>query len=109
MKSKRFAPVHACSRESRLGPGDAPRGRARAARATAAAAVDYTESLVGTKLLQKFAKFANVWRARSRLYQNEILQENMRLTAFFKIYKMCTLCTAQNSTLQQKIGSKISS
>ena len=37
------------------------------------------------------ANFANFWQARSRLYQNEILQENMRLTAFFKIYKMCTL------------------
>ena len=35
--------------------------------------------------------FANFWRARSRLYQNEMLQENMRLTAFFKLYKMCTL------------------
>ena len=35
--------------------------------------------------------FANFWRARYRLYQNEILQENMRLTAFFKLYKMCTL------------------
>ena len=35
--------------------------------------------------------FANFWRARSRLYQNEILQENMRLTTFFKFYKMCTL------------------
>ena len=32
---------------------------------------------------------ANFWRARSRLYQNEILQENMRLTAFFKLYKIC--------------------
>ena len=39
-------------------------------------------------ILQNFAVF---WRARSRLYQNEILQENMRLTAFFKLYKMCTL------------------
>ena len=43
----------------------------------------------------KFAKFykifANFWRARSRLYQNEILQENMRLTAFFKLYKICIL------------------
>ena len=39
--------------------------------------------------LAKLANFANFWRARSRLYQNEILQENMRLTAFFKIYKMC--------------------
>ena len=40
----------------------------------------------------KFAKnFANFWRARSRLYQNEILQENMRSTAFFKLYKICIL------------------
>ena len=39
----------------------------------------------------KFATFCNFWRARSRLYQNEILQENMRLTAFFKIYKICIL------------------
>ena len=29
-----------------------------------------------------FEIFANFWRARSRLYQNEFLQENMRLTAF---------------------------
>ena len=36
-----------------------------------------------------FAKFANFWRARSRLYQNEILQENMRLTTFFKLFKIC--------------------
>ena len=35
--------------------------------------------------------FANFWRARSRLYQNERLQENMRLTAFFKLYKICIL------------------
>ena len=43
--------------------------------------------------LSLFAKehFANFWRARSRLYQNEILQENMRLTAFFKLYKICIL------------------
>ena len=34
---------------------------------------------------------AKFWRARSGLYRNEILQENMRLTAFFKVYKMCTL------------------
>ena len=25
------------------------------------------------------------------MYRNEILQGNMRLTAFFKLYKMCTL------------------
>ena len=40
------------------------------------------------KILQNFANF---WRARSRLYQNEILQENMRLTGLFKLYEMCTL------------------
>ena len=38
-----------------------------------------------------FRKFANFWRARSRLYQNEILQENMCSTAFFKLYKICIL------------------
>ena len=43
------------------------------------------------KLEGFFAKFANFWRARSRLYENKTLQENMRLTAFFKLYKMCTL------------------
>ena len=43
--------------------------------------------------------FTNFWRARSRLYQNEILQENMCLTAFFKYYKMCILlhrCNLKN-------------
>ena len=38
-----------------------------------------------------FRKFANFWRARSRLYQNEILQEKMRSTAFFKLYKIYIL------------------
>ena len=38
-----------------------------------------------------FENFANFWRARSRLYQNEILQENMRLTAFCKLYVICIL------------------
>ena len=38
-----------------------------------------------------FENFANFWRARSRLYQNEILQENMRSTAFFKLHKICIL------------------
>ena len=46
------------------------------------------------------SKEANEWwigfppklrRARSRLYQNEILQENMRSTAFFKLCKICIL------------------
>ena len=43
------------------------------------------------KKLQNWQILQMFWRARSRLYQNEILQENMRLTAFFKLYKMCTL------------------
>ena len=38
-----------------------------------------------------YKNFANFWRARSRLYRNEILQENMRSTAFFKLYKICIL------------------
>jgi hypothetical protein len=44
------------------------------------------------------ANFANIlqnvehfWRACSRLYQNEFLQENIGLTAFFKLYKICIL------------------
>ena len=43
------------------------------------------------KLTIFFTNFANFWRVRSRLYQNEILQENMRLTAFFKLFKICIL------------------
>ena len=43
------------------------------------------------KLAFFLQNFANFWRARSRLYQNEILQENMRSTAFFKLYKICIL------------------
>ena len=44
----------------------------------------------GLRPLQRFdlQMFAICWRARSRLCQNEILQGNMRLTAFFKFYKM---------------------
>ena len=38
-----------------------------------------------------FENFANFWWARSRLYQIEILQENMRSTAFFELYKICIL------------------
>ena len=48
-----------------------------------------TYCFAGYQLLQDHWQiFANFWRARSRLYQNEILQENMRLTAFFKLYKI---------------------
>ena len=42
--------------------------------------------------LAKFATFLQIdLQARSRLYQKEILQEIMRLTAFFKLYKICIL------------------
>ena len=51
------------------------------------------------------------WRARSRLYQNEILQENMRLTAFFNLYKICILlhrfCTERNCWNSETISSKL--
>ena len=57
--------------------------------------LDVTESDLRLAKLADFAifktNFANFWRARSRLYQNEILQENMRLTAVFKLYKICIL------------------
>ena len=49
-----------------------------------------------------FENFANFWRARSRLYQNEILQENMRLTAFFKLYKICILLHSCNLKIVAK-------
>ena len=53
-----------------------------------------------------FENFANLWRARSRLYQNEILQENMRSTAFFKLYKICILLHRCNLKIFRKIGLK---
>ena len=47
--------------------------------------------LVKISNILQILNFANFRRARSRLYQNEILQENMHLTACFELYKMCTL------------------
>ena len=52
--------------------------------------------------LAKLANFANFWRARSRLYQNENLQENMRSTAFFKLYKICILLHRCNLNILAK-------
>ena len=69
--------------------------------------VRVTKSSKISKILAKFCKFlqifANFWRARSRLYQNEILQENMRLTAFFKLYKICILLHRSNLNIFAKI------
>ena len=44
-----------------------------------------------------FENFANFWRARSRLYQYEILQEAMRLTAFSSSTRCAHVCAAPNS------------
>ena len=63
-----------------------------------AAALKDAENLYKTK--------ADLHQARSRLYQNEILQENMRLTAFFKLYKICILlhrCNLMQSQCSAKI------
>ena len=49
-----------------------------------------------------FENFANFWRACSRLYQNEILQENMRLTAFSRSTRFASFCTAAISKFSQK-------
>ena len=71
------------------------RSRRRGSRGSAGALLRCSVRGLGSAKLANFANFlqnfANFWRARSRLYQNEILQENMRLTAFFKLYKMCIL------------------
>ena len=73
----------------------APRRRSRGARRPGRRATRRPSAGARCHLTSKIGKigklFANFWRARSRLYQNEKLQENMRLTAFFKLYKMCTL------------------
>ena len=57
---------------------------------------------LGGKISNILHFFANFWRARSRLYQNEILQENMRLTAFFKLYKICILLHRCNLKILSK-------
>ena len=65
---------------------EAPRGPpGRAFRVSKIGKIGKFANFCKIKFLQKF------WRARSRLYQNKILQENMRLTAFFKLYKICIL------------------
>ena len=61
------------------------------ARASAAAAAQEQSAEIVAKFYKFLQIFANFWRARSRLHQNEILEENMRLAAFFKIFKTCIL------------------
>ena len=56
--------------------------------------------------------FANFWRARSRLYQNEFFQENMHLVEytiwqhFSSSTRFASFCTAAISKFSQKIGLK---
>ena len=54
-----------------------------------------TNSYVKRRLVTQGGWYAvgigTVLTARSRLYRNEFLQENMHLTAFFKLYKICIL------------------
>ena len=55
------------------------------------------------QILQFFLTiFAIFWRARSRLYRNQFLQENMRLVAFFKPYTMCILLHRCNPKILAK-------
>ena len=59
-----------------------------------------------SKISKILKNFANFWRALSRLYQNEILQENMRLTAFSSSTRCVHFCTAAISKFSQRIGLK---
>ena len=72
-------------------PAHVPAERAEAGRGRSRAARQAVRARGAGACHNKTSKFCKFWRARSRLDQNEILQVNMRLTAFFKLYKMCTL------------------
>ena len=60
------------------------------------------------KLAKNWKALQIFWRARSRLYQDEILQEHMRLTTFFKLYNMCTLLHRSKLKILTKNRFKIS-
>ena len=82
----------------------APMGRGVARRVARSALEAFFENTFFENAF--FENFANFWRARSRLYQDENLQENMRSTAFFKLYKICILLHRCNLKFSQKIGLK---
>ena len=71
--------------------GDAQRSCPRAASSEHGAVAGEIKSAKLAVFRNLLNFFANFWRALSRLYQNEFLQENMRSTAFFKLYKICIL------------------
>ena len=76
------------ARRARAGRNARP---ARGRRQPPAAQLGNVSKPSKVKILQKIANF---WRARSRLYQNEILRENMRLTAFSSSIRCAHFCTA---------------
>ena len=88
-----------------LGPWRNSRGSARPeCRTVVLANFANFSNFANWQILQFFLQnFVNFWRARSRQYQNEILQENMRLTAFFKLYKICILLHRCNLKILAKI------
>ena len=48
----------------------------------------------------------NFSKARSRLYRNQSLQVNMRLTACFKLYKICTLSHRSKRNILENLSFK---
>ena len=86
----RVAAPSCCRRGGRSSTSTSASRSSRRSTRTAPPTTSCRERLALAKL-GKLANFANFWRALSRLYQNEILQENMSLTSFFKLYKICIL------------------
>ena len=60
-------------------------------------------SLLELQFCNFLQNFANFSRARSRLYRSRFLQVNIRVAAFFKIYKMCTLMHRSKFNILTKI------
>ena len=81
-----------------LQPASRPRLRLRRGRG------DHVQGLGCSisKISAFLQKFANFWQARSRLYHNETWQGNMRLIAFFKLYKICILLHRCNLKILEK-------
>ena len=89
------------------GPTAVPQQRRCPARVWLASLAELANlAKINSQILQKLFKIANCWRFGSRLYQNELLQENMRLTAFFKLYEICVRLHRCNLKLFAKIGLK---
>ena len=72
------------------GPGDGPRGADSLLDSSALdwALIDTIARKLGGTVVVAPQLLSKLYRARSRLYRNQILQENMRLKALAEIYKM---------------------